>query len=59
MIADTWVFKGPKGRQIVLRAEFSDSDSEGDAICKRLQVVLVPALPPQRGEAFQQKQQTK
>jgi len=59
VITDTWVFKGSQGRQIVLRAEFSKSETAGDALCKRLQVVLVNAIPPQRGEAYEPKGETK
>lgn len=55
VIQDTWNFKGPEGRQIVLMADFTDNEATGDSICTRLQVVLVDALPLQRGEEYEQK----
>jgi hypothetical protein len=56
VINDTWNFAGPEGRRIVLTAEFKEKESTGEQICTRLQVVLVDAVPLQRGEEYERQQ---
>lgn len=58
VITPTWVFKSKDGREIVLKAEFTENEKTGDSLCTRLQVVLVNKIAPQRGEAFEQKKTT-
>jgi hypothetical protein len=56
VIVDKWAFRGPEGRQLVLTAEFTDNEETGDSLCTRLTVVLVDALPAQRGEEYEKQQ---